>query len=79
MKILDSDGQLIAEVAELDEDERVSWKLSSCCLSGDQLVVLSQTKGQGKFSLWNVRNPTNAICLKSRWFNFNLELDYFLQ
>ena len=41
--ILDSDGQLITEVPELDEDERVSVKLVSCCLSGDQLAVLSRT------------------------------------
>jgi F-box-like len=76
IKILDSDGQLISEVPELDEDERVSWKLASCCLSGDQMAVLSRTQGQEKLSLWDVRNPPNAICLKSRWYNLNLQLEY---
>ena len=28
MKILDTDGQLICEVPELDEDERISWNLA---------------------------------------------------
>ena len=78
IKILDSDGQLMAEVPELDQDERISWKLASCCIEGDQLAVLSRTKGQEKLSLWDVKNPTNVICLKSRWFNLNLKLkNYF--
>ena len=76
MKILDSDGQLISEVAELNENERISWKLVSCCISGDQLAVLSRTEGQAKLSLWDVRNPPNVICLKSRWFNLNLQLGH---
>jgi F-box-like len=77
LKILDTDGQLIRELQELDEDERVSWNLKSCCLSGDRLAVISHTNGEEKLSLWDVRNPPNAICLKSRRFNLNLELkDY---
>jgi F-box-like len=75
IKILDTDGQLISEVPELDEGERISWKLVSCCLSNDQMAVLSRTKGEEKLSLWNVRNPANAICLKSRWSNLDLELE----
>jgi F-box-like len=75
IKILDSDGQKISEVPELDEDERASWKLALICLSGDQMAVLSRTKGREKLSLWDVRNPANAICLKSR-FNLHQELEY---
>jgi hypothetical protein len=32
MEVLDINGQLISEVPELDEDERISWNLTSCCL-----------------------------------------------
>jgi hypothetical protein len=41
-----TNGQLIIKVLELDEDERRTWKLTSCSISGDQMAVLSQTKGQ---------------------------------
>ena len=77
MKILDTDGQLICEVPELDEDERISWNLASCCISGDQVAVLSQTDGREKLSLWDVKNLPKVICLKSRLFNFNMQLNRF--
>jgi hypothetical protein len=77
IKILDISGHLISEIPELDEDERVSWNLALCCLSGDRLAVLSRTDGTEKLSLWDVRNPANVIRLKSRLFNLNLKLDHF--
>jgi hypothetical protein len=77
IQILDTNGQLIRELQELDEYERISWNLASCCLSGDQMAVISHSGGQGKLSPWDVRNPTNAICLKSRWFNLNLQLERY--
>jgi hypothetical protein len=32
IKILDTDGQLISELQESDEDERISWNLALCCI-----------------------------------------------
>jgi F-box-like len=73
IKILDTNGQLISGVPELDEDERISWKLASCCLSGDQMAVLSENYGRVKLSLWDVSDPSNVICLKSGRFNLHQE------
>jgi F-box-like len=75
VKILDLNGQLISEVSELIDDERISWNLTSCCLSDDQMAVISQNDGQEKLSLWDVSNPSEAIRLKSRCFNLNLQLN----
>ena len=74
MKILDTDGQLISEIPELSEDERVSLNLASCCISGDQMAVISQNDGQEKLSLWDVKDPSKPILLKSRRFNLNMKL-----
>ena len=76
MKILNTVGQLISEVHELDEDELISWNLASCCINGDEMAVLSRTGEQEKLSLWDVSDPSNAICLKTRWFNLSLELKH---
>jgi hypothetical protein len=73
MKILDINGQLIAEVPELDEDERISWNLASCCLSGDQMAVLSQTDGQQKLSVWDVSDPLTTILLKTKCSNHDMQ------
>ena len=75
IKILDTNGQLISEVLELDEDERISWNLASCCISGDQMAVLSQTDGQEKLSLWNVKDPSKVRRLMSEHFNRDLQFD----
>ena len=75
MQILDINGQLISVVPELSEDERISWNLTSCCISDDQMAVISQNNEQEKLSLWDVSNPSKAICLKSRRFNLHLQLN----
>ena len=46
VQILDTDGQLICEVPELDECERISRNLASCCISGDHMAVISHADGQ---------------------------------
>jgi F-box-like len=79
IKILDTDGQLISRVPELDELELISWNLASCCLSGDQMAVISQIDGPfpvEKLSLWDVSDPLRATCLKSRYYNFDLQLEH---
>ena len=76
MKILNTVGQLISEVHELDEDELISWNLASCCINGDEMAILSRTGEQEKLSLWDVSDPSNAIRLKTRWFNLSLELKH---
>jgi F-box-like len=80
LKILDTDGQLISELQELDEGERISWKLASCCLSHDRMAVLSQNDGQEKLSLWNVRDPFKVTRLNSQYFNLDLHFgsDYLM-
>jgi hypothetical protein len=75
VKILDTDGQLISELQELDEDERISWNLASCCISGDRMAVLSQNEGQEKLSLWNVSDPSKLTRLMSEHFNCDLHFD----
>jgi F-box-like len=75
LTILDNDGQLISELQELDEDERISWTLASCCISGDHMAVISQTGGKNKLSLWNVKDPFKATRLKSRYFNIDVPCD----
>jgi hypothetical protein len=77
IKILDTDGHLISEFQELDEDERISWELALCCISGSQMAVMSKTKihGQEKLSLWDVSDPSQVIRLMRRWFNLRLWLD----
>ena len=74
IKILDTNGQLICEVPELDIDERISWKLASCCISGDQMAVLSQTDGQEKLSLWDVSVPSKVTRLNSQHINLDFQL-----
>ena len=71
VKILDTDGHLISEAPELDEDERISWDVVLCCISGDQMAVISNTKThrKEKLSLWHVTGPSEVIRLKSRLFN----------
>jgi hypothetical protein len=76
IKIVDTDGQLICEPQELDEDERVSWNLASCYVTDYQMAVFSKTDGQEKLSLWDVRNPPNVTRLKTRCFKLNLEQEY---
>jgi F-box-like len=68
MKILDTSDQLISEVPELDEDERLTWVLMWCCISGDRMAVLSRSKSQEKLSIWDVSNPLRVTRLKSRHF-----------
>jgi hypothetical protein len=72
MKIMDMNGQLISELQELDEDERITWELTSCCLSRDQMAVLSQTDGQQKLSLWDVTDPFKVTRLRSQPFRLGL-------
>jgi F-box-like len=72
IKILDFSGRLISEVPELDEDERVAWYLESCCMTGDQMAVLSHTDGKEKLSLWDVSDPLRTIRLKSQYFNLGI-------
>jgi F-box-like len=72
IKILDINGQLIYEVPELDENELISWNLASCCLSRDQMAVLSQSDGKQKLSLWDVRDPLRATRLKSNYSHHDL-------
>ena len=86
IKILDTNGQLISEVPELNEDERVSWNLEFCCLSKDQMAVLSKTYEQQKLSVWDVSDPLRATRLQiqrlilglpfSYWFNTSMKMDY---
>jgi hypothetical protein len=81
IKILDTNGQLISHVPELDEHERFTWNLS-CCLSVDQMAVLSQSSelsvyGQEKLSLWDVSDPLRVIRLKSRHFSLRLPFSTF--
>ena len=75
MKILDFSGRLISEVPELDEKERISWNLESCCITGNQMAVLSQTEGKEKLSFWDVSDPLRATRLKSNFFNLGLQLE----
>ena len=44
IEIRDIKCRLICELQELDEDERVSWNLVSCCISGDQMAVISRNE-----------------------------------
>ena len=60
-----TDGRKICEIKELEEDERISWQLTSCCITGDQMAVLSQNVGQEKLSLWDVSVPSEVTRLKS--------------
>ena len=55
MKILDTDGQLISEVQELDEGERYTGVLKSCCITSDQMAVISRTQRQEKLSEVNLQ------------------------
>ena len=54
IKILDTYGQLIYELQELDEEERISWNLASCCISSDRVALIFQTDELEKLGLWNV-------------------------
>jgi hypothetical protein len=78
IKILDIYGQLISEIPELDEDERLTWNLASCCLSDDHVAVLSRTPRQEKLSLWDVSDPLRVTQLKSQHFNLNLPFGIFI-
>ena len=73
IRILDINGQLISKVPELDDNELISWNLASCCLSRNQMAVLSQTDKQQKLSLWDVSDPLRATRLKSQHFNLDLQ------
>ena len=73
VKILDINGRLISEVPELNEYERISWNLALCCISGDRIVVLSQTDKQQILSLWDVSDPLRVTRLESQYFNLDLE------
>ena len=75
IEIMNTDDQLISTVSELKEDERESWNIKSCCISGVDLLVFSSTNEQSKLSLWDVTDPSRAICIKRRWFSFDLQLD----
>jgi F-box-like len=75
IQILNTAGQLICEVPELDEYERISWKLKTCCIAGDQMAVFSRSQRQEKLSLWDVSNLPKVICLKSQLFNIHLQVD----
>jgi F-box-like len=75
MEILDTEGQLVSEVPELNEDERISWNLASCCIWGDQMAVVSQTDGQEKLSLWDVSDPSKVTRLKSQYSKHDLQLE----
>jgi hypothetical protein len=75
IEIVGKDDQLISTVPELKEDERQSWNIKSCCISGVELLVFSRTNGQSRLSLWDVTDPSRAICIKRRWFSFDLQLD----
>jgi F-box-like len=67
IETLDRNNQLISKVPVLDEDERISWKLASCCLSGHLMAVLSRTKSQEKLSLWDVSDQSKVtLCEKCR-------------
>ena len=55
MKILDTDGQLISEVQELDEGERYTGVLKSCCITSDQMAVISRTQRQEKLNEVNLQ------------------------
>jgi F-box-like len=68
MNILDTAGQLISDVPELDEDERLTWVLMWCCITDDRMAVLSRSKSQEKLSIWDVSNPLRVTRLKSRHF-----------
>jgi WD40 repeat protein len=76
IKVVDINGQLISEIPELDEDELISWKLGSICLSGDEIAVISRTKGQEKLSLWDVSDPLKVTLLNSQFSNFGLKFPY---
>jgi F-box-like len=73
MKILNTNGRLISEVQELDEDERIQWDLASCCLSGCQMAVISQSGKQEKLSLWDVSDPLKVRRSKSEYSNHDLQ------
>ena len=78
IKILGINGRLISEVPELDEDERVSWKLTSCCITNDQMAVISRTERQDKLSLWDVSDPFRVTRLNSRHFSVGLPFGFDL-
>jgi hypothetical protein len=61
---------------ELDEDERISWKLASCCLTDKQMAVISLTAEQEKLSLWDVLDPLRVTHLKSQFSNIGLKLGF---
>jgi F-box-like len=75
INILDTNDQKISDLPELDENERIFWSLTSCCLSRDQMAVLSQTDGRGKLSLWDVSDPLRVTWLKSRYFSLDLQFE----
>ena len=50
MENLGINGQLISEVQIMGGEKRISWKLSWCCLTDDQMAVLCQTDEQEKLS-----------------------------
>jgi F-box-like len=76
IQILDTYGQLMTRVPELDEDEAISWNLTSCCISGDQMAVLSQNDGQEKLSLWDVSDPSSVTRLKSETYRLSMPFEY---
>ena len=71
-----TDGRKICEIKELEEDERISWHLTSCCITGDQMAVLSQNVGQEKLSLWDVSVPSKVTRLKSQFSNLRLNFGF---
>ena len=75
IQILDTKSQLFFEVSELNEDERNSWNVATCCLSGDHMAVISHADGQEKLSIWDVSDPSNATLLKSQYSNHDLQLE----
>ena len=42
--ILDTYGQLMTRVPELDKNESISWNVTSCSISGDQMVSNRRTR-----------------------------------
>ena len=77
IKIVDTYGQLMTTVPELDEDERISWNVALCCISEDQMAVLSHDIDvQEKLSLWDVRDPSNVTRLMSETYHLNMPFGY---
>ena len=77
IKIVDTYGQLMTTVPELDEDERISWNVALCCISQDQMAVLSHDIDvQEKLSLWDVRDPSNVTRLMSETYHLNMPFGY---